>query len=75
MLLFSFAGALAWALAFPLVAAKPSPLDLTARNALPASDTGTVQAIRRALSLVERDTVLSNSTTLDKSWNGAVLFS
>jgi hypothetical protein len=75
MFIFSFAGAFAWVLAFTLAAAKPSPLDLTIRNAHPALDGDTVQAFRRALPLVKRDTVLSNSTSLDKSWNGAVLFS
>lgn len=75
MFIFSFAGAFAWVLTFILAAAKPPPLDLAARNAHPALDGDTVQAFRRALSLVKRDTVLSNSTTINKSWNGAVLFS
>jgi hypothetical protein len=75
MLPFSFAGPIALALTFSLVIAKPSSLDLIVRNTHPASDADTVQAVRRALSVVERDTVLKNSTTLDKTWNGAVLFS
>ena len=73
-LLFYIYGALAWA-SFSLAAAKSSPLDLTARNTHRQSNGATVQAIGQALSLLKRDTIFQNSTTIDKSWNGAVLFS
>jgi hypothetical protein len=74
MLLFSF-GVLACAPAFSLVGAQYSPKDLTIRNPYLASDADTLRAIRRALSLVERGTVLNNTITFDKSFNDDVLFS
>lgn len=74
MLLPSFVRALFWSLTFSFVTAN-SPVDLAVRSINPASEVKSLQAIKRALSLVERDTVFQNSTSLDKSWNGAVLFS
>jgi hypothetical protein len=72
--------ALCWAMGLNLVAAHHPPQDLMVRtlNAPGKSRTDTIQAIRRALSAVrlhERDTVLKKSTSLDTSWDGAVLFS
>lgn len=46
------------------------------RNAPGASDIDTYRAIGRAISEVaaqKRDVELKNSTTLDKSWDGAIL--
>jgi hypothetical protein len=62
-----------------LVAANPSPLEpmFRVRNAPGMSDLDTMRALRRALSeaaVLRRDTVLENSTTIGKSWNGAVLY-
>ena len=45
------------------------------RNAPGMSTSETLTALRRALSLAERDTVFKNSTSMNKSWDGAVLFS
>ena len=75
MLLFYIYGALVWASGFSSAATKSIQLDHTARNIHPQSYQDTVQAIGRALSAVKRDTVFKNSTTINKSWNGAVLFS
>ncbi|KAI0891492.1 hypothetical protein F4806DRAFT_501041 [Annulohypoxylon nitens] len=69
--------ALSWALALDSVsAATPSPnLALDVRNAPGSSTEDTLLALRRSLAGIKRDTILKNSTTLDKSWNGATLLS
>ncbi|KAI1207670.1 uncharacterized protein F4807DRAFT_173895 [Annulohypoxylon truncatum] len=68
---------LSWALALSSVsAATPSPnLAVDVRNAPDSSTADTLLALRRSLAGIKRDTVLKNSTTLDKSWNGATLLS
>lgn len=62
-----------WSLSW--VAASSIPQDLVVRSY--NDDAETVEAVRRAVSsarqLVGRDTVVKNSTSLDKSWDGAVL--
>jgi len=74
MLLFSL-GILACAPAFSLVSAQQLSKGLAIHDFHPVSDTGTFQAIRRALSLIGRDTILKNSTTFAKSFDGDVMFS
>ncbi|KAI1453892.1 hypothetical protein F4805DRAFT_469739 [Annulohypoxylon moriforme] len=68
---------LSWALALSSVsAATPSPnLAVDVRNTPGSSTSDTLLALRRSLAGIKRDTVLKNTTTLDKSWNGATLFS
>ncbi|KAI1088314.1 hypothetical protein F5B19DRAFT_486056 [Rostrohypoxylon terebratum] len=68
---------LSWALALGSVsAATPPPnLALDVRNAPGSSTEDTLLALRRSLAGIKRDTILKNSTTLDKSWNGATLLS
>ncbi|KFY69488.1 hypothetical protein V496_00208 [Pseudogymnoascus sp. VKM F-4515 (FW-2607)] len=61
------------------VAAVVAPLDsnIQIRNAPATSSSETLWAIRRALSsaaVTKNDTTSENSTSLDKSWDGAVLF-
>ncbi|KAI0886956.1 uncharacterized protein GGS22DRAFT_187036 [Annulohypoxylon maeteangense] len=57
-------------------AATPSPnLAVDVRNAPGSSTADTLLALRRSLAGIKRDTVLKNTTTLDKSWNGAILLS
>jgi hypothetical protein len=75
-----FLFALGWAVSFGSVAAGVAPLNsgVQIRNAPPvAPPSETLWALRRALSsaaLLKRDTTFENSTSLDKSWDGAVLF-
>ncbi|KAI2470741.1 hypothetical protein F4781DRAFT_389679 [Annulohypoxylon bovei var. microspora] len=68
---------LSWALALSSVsAATPSPnRALDVRNTPGSSTADTLLALRQSLAGIKRDTVLKNSTTLDKSWNGATLLS
>jgi hypothetical protein len=80
MLVSYFTLALNWAMALSFVAAGLAPLNsnLQIRNAPGISVSDTLWALRRALSSatnLKRDTVFKNSTSLDTSWNGAVLFS
>ena len=73
--------AILWAMGLSSVAATTLPQDIVVRtrNAPGMSDIDTFRAIRRALSAAEvhkRDlTEFKNSTSLDTSWDGAVLFS
>lgn len=69
-----------WALCFNIAAASNSLTDiaLKARNAPGTTDIDTFQAIKRAISAARvqgKDTVTQNTTSLEGSWNGAVLFS
>lgn len=79
MLASYFILALSWAIGLNFVSAELAPLnsDLEIRNAPGTSSMHTLLALRRALSAsaLKRDTVFKNSTSLDKSWDGAVLFS
>lgn len=72
-LLYSFV--LASCLSF--VAATPSPMDLAVRtyNAPGSTVEDTYRAIRRGLAAakLEKRTDLKGNTTLDRSWDGAVL--
>jgi hypothetical protein len=72
--------ALSWVSVLSLVAAGIAPLNnnFELRNAPGTSSSDTLRALRRSLSsaaIVKRDTVFKNSTSLDSSWDGAVLFS
>ncbi|KAK3899384.1 hypothetical protein C8A05DRAFT_18171 [Staphylotrichum tortipilum] len=75
------AAALAWAtgLAFTLASPSPAPIvGVRTRNLPGMSDQDTMHAIwRRLASLAHgrRSTAFKNSTSLDKSWSGATLFS
>ncbi|OBT82780.1 hypothetical protein VE02_09280 [Pseudogymnoascus sp. 03VT05] len=74
-----FLSALCWAICLSSVAAGVAPLDsnIQIRNAPVTSSSETLWALRRALSsaaAVKNDTTFNNSTSLDKSWDGAVLF-
>lgn len=68
-------------IAFSALTAALSPLsnDLQVRNAPGTSSEDTLRVLRKRLSRFASkratDTVLKNSTTLDTSWDGAVLFS
>ncbi|KAF2477230.1 uncharacterized protein BDR25DRAFT_371252 [Lindgomyces ingoldianus] len=57
-----------------IAAANPPPADAAIRTTLHSVDVDTVRAIGRVLSAVPRDTVLKNSTSLEKTWNDATLF-
>jgi hypothetical protein len=74
MLLFSL-GILACALTFSLVSAQQLSKNLAMDDFHPISDAGTFQAIRRAHSLIGRDSISKNSTTFHKSFDGDVIFS
>ncbi|OTB02076.1 hypothetical protein M426DRAFT_62913 [Hypoxylon sp. CI-4A] len=72
--------ALSWAAGFGAVLAiTPSPnVELGVRDAPGASSVDTLHALRRSLINLKaqsRDTELKNSTSLDKSWDGATLLS
>lgn len=74
-----FLFALCWAICLSFVDAGVAPLNsnLQIRNAPATSSSETLWAIRRALSsaaAVKNDTTFKNSTSLDKNWDGAVLF-
>ncbi|KFZ13072.1 hypothetical protein V502_06778, partial [Pseudogymnoascus sp. VKM F-4520 (FW-2644)] len=74
-----FLFALCWAICLGSVAAGVAPLNsnLQIRNAPATSSSETLWALRRALASardVKNDTVFKNSTSLDTSWDGAVLF-
>lgn len=80
MLFSHFIIALSWGMGLSFVAGGLAPLNrnLQIRNAPGTSSSDTLLTLRRALSsaaTVKRDTVFKNSTSLDTSWNGAVLFS
>lgn len=50
---------------------------LDSGNAIQASSSDSLQAVHRAIASAafsKRDRVFKNSTSLDRSWNGAVLF-
>ncbi|KAI1409236.1 hypothetical protein F5Y13DRAFT_203648 [Hypoxylon sp. FL1857] len=68
-----------WAIACSTVSAATSQnLAINVRDAPGASHADTLRALRRSivnLKSQKRDTVLKNSTTLDKSWDGATLLS
>ncbi|KAI1103019.1 hypothetical protein F4804DRAFT_246485 [Jackrogersella minutella] len=68
-----------WAIAFSIVTATASPnLEVDMRDAPGASSEDTLRALRRSLIEIQsqkRDTALKNTTTLDKSWDGAILLS
>jgi len=71
---------LSWAIVPSFAAAGLPPLNnnLQLRNAPGTSSSDTLRALRRRLSLAttqKRDTAFKNSTSLDTSWNGVVLFS
>ncbi|KAI1773260.1 hypothetical protein F4818DRAFT_423730 [Hypoxylon cercidicola] len=72
--------ALSWAAALSAVTATISSPDMTVdvRDIPGASSADTLHALRRSLVEIgsrRRDTVLKNSTTLNKNWNGATLLS
>ena len=80
MLVSYFMFALSWATGLSFVAAGLAPLNsnLQIRNAPGTSSSDTLWALRRTLSsaaTLKRDTVFKNSTSLDTSWDGTVLFS
>lgn len=80
MFLFHFLVALAGPIAIDLAAAAlPLNGNLQVHHSPGASSTDTLRAFRRSFSAaaVKRDTptVFKNSTALDTSWNGTVLFS
>ncbi|KAI1073992.1 hypothetical protein F5B20DRAFT_565146 [Whalleya microplaca] len=71
---------LGWATIFTAIAVTASPTDavVQVRNVPGTSTTDTLNAIRRSLMDIgaqRRDTVMKNSTKLDKSWDGATLLS
>ncbi|OBT66528.1 hypothetical protein VE03_03664 [Pseudogymnoascus sp. 23342-1-I1] len=73
-----FLYALCWAICLGSVVAGVAPLDsnLRIRNAPATSSSETLWAVRRALAAaaVKNDTTFTGSASLDKSWDGAVLF-
>lgn len=76
---FYYLFALCWAICLSAVAAGVAPLNnnLQIRNAPATSSSETLWALRRALASSEvanSGTVIDKSTSLDKSWDGAVLF-
>ncbi|KAL7619871.1 hypothetical protein AAE478_010417 [Parahypoxylon ruwenzoriense] len=71
---------LGWAVAFGALATAVSSPDIVVdvRDVSSASSADTLHALRRSLLRIRsqrRDTVLKNSTTLDKNWDGATLLS
>ncbi|KAK3319675.1 hypothetical protein B0T19DRAFT_270367 [Cercophora scortea] len=87
MLVSRLISTLCWAASFSFAVAKPAPLPevlnpapvvaLRTRNLPGTSDRDTIHGIYRrldqAVRLAGRDIDLKNSTSIDKSWNGAVL--
>jgi hypothetical protein len=75
------AAALAWAMGLALTVASPSPAPIVGvrtRNLPGMSDQDTMHAIWRRLAALahgRRSTSFKNSTSLDKSWSGATLYS
>lgn len=74
-----FLFALCWATCLSFVAAGVSPLNsnLQIRNAPATPSSETLWAIRRGLASaasVRNDTTFKGNTSLDSSWDGAVLF-
>jgi hypothetical protein len=71
--------ALVWATGLVLASPNPAPLvGIRTRNLPGTSDEDTLQAVWRRLAALthgKRDKVLRNSTSIDKSWNDATLFS
>jgi hypothetical protein len=68
--------AIFWALNFSLAFSAVTPLGYTVRNAPGASIADTYLAVRRAVSEAaaqKRNVNLKNSTTLDRSWDAAIL--
>ncbi|KFY44515.1 hypothetical protein V494_01436 [Pseudogymnoascus sp. VKM F-4513 (FW-928)] len=70
---------LCWAICLSSVSAGVASLNsnLQVRNGPATTSSETLWALRRALSSaadVNNDTIFENSTSLDKSWDGAVLF-
>jgi hypothetical protein len=63
------------ACAYSLIGARHASKEAAIHGRSLASDAGVFRALRRALSLVKRDSVFKNSTVLDKGFNGDVLFS
>lgn len=65
-----------WAVNFSLAFAASGPLGYTVRNAPGSSTADTYLAVRRAIAetaLEKKNVNLKNSTTLDRSWDEAVL--
>lgn len=86
MVMFGLINALVWAAGLtaatwaPVPPVPSPPLDLVVRtrNIPGTSDAFTLEAIRRrfaALVYGRQDTLFSNSTSIDKSWTDATLFS
>lgn len=74
-----FLFALCWATCLGFVAAGVAPLNsnLQIRNAPATPSSETLWAIRRGLASaasVRNDTTFKGNTSLDSSWDGAVLF-
>ncbi|KAK4233903.1 hypothetical protein C8A03DRAFT_19102 [Achaetomium macrosporum] len=71
--------AAAWAAGLALASPSPPPLvGIRTRNLPGTSDEDTIHALWRRLAEVahqRRETVFKNSTTLEASWNDAILFS
>jgi hypothetical protein len=78
MLFFSFVNAFVWGSAFSATIATSPFVDFSVQNTPRFLEREAVKAISQAFSgprVDKRNTVIKNSTTLDKSWNDAVLFS
>jgi hypothetical protein len=83
MLVHHLIAASGWMVGFSLVAAALTPMNsnLQIRNARDTSSTETLRKFRRVLSAAvlkrdtDKDTFFRNSTSLDTSWDGSVLFS
>ncbi|KAI1503978.1 hypothetical protein F5X99DRAFT_406355 [Biscogniauxia marginata] len=80
MLLINLILTVSWTLAVSFVSATPPAAHdyIRLRNAPGTNEEDTLQAIRRSLLSIgaqRRDTILRNSTSLQKSWNDAKLFS
>lgn len=74
-----FLFALCWAICLGSVSAGVTPLgsNIQIRNAPATSSSETLWALRRALSsaaVEKNDNTFNDSSSLDKSWDGAVLF-
>jgi hypothetical protein len=80
MLVNCFVLALCWATGISLATANIAPLNNNIRQTrdAAASSPNSLRALRRAISSTAMskrdDTVNKNSTSLDRSWNDAVLF-
>jgi hypothetical protein len=76
--MFTASSTLTWTTVFNLLVAATPTADIAIGHAIhlptsytPQAPSGEISVLRKQV----RDTVIRNSTTLDKSWNGAVLFS